>query len=379
MCFVENSHCFVSCASDGSINVVKVDTVMTGGVLRYGKLRVLREHTLPEGEFATWCEHFRQESASMLVLSTNRSRIMGIDLRTMAIMYVLDNPVQHGTPTCFCIDRKRNWLCVGTSHGVVDLWDLRFKMRLKGWCVPGEGTIYRINIHPTKGRGKWVCISGGTGQGEVTVWDLEKTLCREIYRSTNSKDAPKSYDAWDVDDDKLQRILGRFATSLEPNDSPQTDRGVRAMAIGIGAAEDSREVRHAYMLTGGSDKKLRFWDIGRVDNSSIYSGLLSDESAPTYTTSNPVASLTLNTERMHRELAPSAKARLGGGSRGKPAAGGGSGGGGGSRPARSTVISLQQQRLLKTHLDCVMDVAVLEYPYTMSVSVDRSGVVFIFQ
>ncbi|CRK12289.1 hypothetical protein BN1723_017278, partial [Verticillium longisporum] len=88
------------------------------------------------------------DASSVLMLATNRSRILAIDLRTMSLLYVLENPVHHGTPTCFCIDRKRNWLCVGTSHGVLDLWDLRFKMRLKGWGVPGKSAIHRVCVHP---------------------------------------------------------------------------------------------------------------------------------------------------------------------------------------------------------------------------------------
>ncbi|TWU73251.1 Serine/threonine-protein kinase [Metarhizium rileyi] len=370
MCFVENSHCFVSCASDGSVHVVKVDTVSASGVVRYGKLQIVREHQLPNGEFAVWCEHFRQESSSVLVLATNRSRILGIDLRTMTMLFVLETPVHHGAPTCFCVDRKRNWLCVGTSHGVIDLWDLRFKMRLRGWGVPGKGPIYRICIHPTKGRGKWVCISGGTGQGEVTVWDLEKTVCKEIYRTSGNKDGPKGYSSWDVDEDKPEGMLGRFATNLETSEAASGDRGVRAMVAATGTAGDSRDVRHAFILTGGSDKKLRFWDLSRIENSCTYSGLSSDEQQPTFVSTHPTSVVTLNIEKAHRHGSSSNTTAAADRPRGKSSSG---------RPARSTVISMQQQQLLQSHLDAVLDVVVLEYPYTMSVSVDRSGVVFVFQ
>ncbi|KAF4975393.1 hypothetical protein FZEAL_7802 [Fusarium zealandicum] len=368
LCFIENSHCFVSCAVDGSVHVVKVDTVSSSGVTKYGKLRVLREYQLPDDEFAVWCEHFRQDSNSILVIATNRSRILGIDLRTMNLLYVLENPIHHGTPTCFCVDRKRNWLCVGTSHGVVDLWDLRFKMRLKGWGLPGKGSIYRICIHPTKGRGKWICISGGTGQGEVTVWDLEKTVCREIYRTGGSKDGLKGYEAWDVDEDKRDGMLGRYATNIEPNETANADRGVRAMIVGTATADDSRDVRHAFVVTGGSDKRLRFWDLSRMESSFIYSGLSPDSPKPTYTTSHPTTALTLNSERFPRQ-APTAP-NAGSGPKAKSS---------GARPPRSTVISVQQQQLLQSHMDSILDVALMEYPYTMSVSVDRMGVVFVFQ
>lgn len=370
LCFIENSHCFVSCASDGSVHVVKVDTVSASGVIRYGKLRLLREYQLPQGEFAVWCEHFRHETNSVLIIATNQSRILGIDLKMMTLLYVLENPVHHGTPTCFCIDKRKNWLCVGTSHGVIDLWDLRFKMRLKGWGVPGKCSIYRVCVHPTKGRGKWICVSGGTGQGEVTVWDLEKTTCREIYRTGGNKDGAKGYSAWDVDEDKPEGMLGRFATDLESSDVTNADRGVRAMVVGTELAEDTRDVRHAFIVTGGSDKKLRYWDISRIENSCVYSGLHADEQQPTYTGSHPTTSLTMNTERFARHAASAPNAGTGTAGRGKS---------GTARPPRSTVISTQQQQLLQSHLDSILDVAVLEYPFSMSLSADRSGVVFVFQ
>ncbi|KAK3938789.1 Serine/threonine-protein kinase ppk19 [Diplogelasinospora grovesii] len=392
MCFIENTHSFISCASDGSVHVVKVETSHAGGTVRYPKVRLLREHQLLDGEFAVWCEHFKHENNSVLLMVTNKSVILGIDLRTMTLLYRLENPVHHGTPTCFCVDRKKNWLCLGTSHGVLDLWDLRFKMRLKGWGVPGKGPIYRVSVHPTKGRGKWVCVAGGTGQGEVTVWDLERTLCREIYRVGGNKEGPKGYDAWEVDEDKPEGMLGRYATNIltEPSaiggsngsGSMGGDRGVRAMITGISQTDPQREVRHAFIITGGSDKRLRYWDLSRIENSLVYSGLQADEGRPTFTASHPTTSMTLNTERWPRNN--------------KDGASGDGGGAGGStkgkssgktnttttntqRPPRSTVISLQHQQLLKSHLDAIMDVALLESPYTMTVSADRSGVVFVFQ
>ncbi|KAL2260757.1 hypothetical protein VTK26DRAFT_5149 [Humicola hyalothermophila] len=379
MCFIENTHSFVSCANDGSVHVVKVETVLGGVNFRYPRLRLLREYKLVDGEYAVWCEHFKQDADSVLVLATNKSVILGIDLRTMSLLYKLENPVHHGTPTCFCIDRRRNWLCLGTSHGVLDLWDLRFKMRLKGWGVPGKGAIYRLCIHPTKGRGRWVCVAGGTGQGEVTVWDLERTLCREIYRVGGNKEGPRGYEAWEVDEDRPEGMLGRFATNIEPSATGNADRGVRAMVVGIGAVDEQRDVRNAYIVTGGSDKKLRFWDLSRIENSLVFSGLQPDEGRPTFTASHPTPSMTLNTERWPRGaqqggLNSSSSSVVNGapGSRAAPSSRS-------SRPARSTVISQQQQQLLRSHLDAVTDVAVIESPYTMSVSVDRSGVVFVFQ
>ena len=372
LCFVEHTHSFISCASDGSINVVRVEFVQSGGSVRYGKLRLLREFQLPKDEVAMWSDHFKIETNSVLLIATNRSRVLAVDLRTMKVMYTLENPVHHGTPTCFCVDRKRSWFLLGTSHGVLDLWDLRFKVRLKAWGVPGASSIYRMCIHPTKGRGRWVCVAGGSGQGEVSVWDIEKTQCREVYRAGGSKDGPKGYEPWPVDEDRPEGMLGRFATALEPTQSSNSDRGVRAMIAGTDTHDDGRESKYGFLITGGSDKKIRFWDLARVENSMIVSGLDTEELKPTFTSAHPTASLTLNTERIPRPgpTAPNA----GSGSRTSNASKASSG-----RPPRSTVISLQQQQLLKSHLDSILDIALLESPYGMMVSVDRSGVVFIFQ
>jgi phosphoinositide-3-kinase regulatory subunit 4 len=371
LCFVEHTHSFISCASDGSINVVRVDCVQSGGTVRYGKLRLLREYQLSKDEVAIWSDHFKVETNSVLLIATNRSRVLAIDLRTMKVLYALENPVHHGTPTCFCVDRKRSWLLLGTSHGVLDLWDLRFKVRLKAWGVPGASSIYRICIHPTKGRGRWVCVAGGSGQGEVSVWDIEKTQCREVYRAGGSRDGPKGYEPWPVDEDRPEGMLGRFATALEPTQSSNSDRGVRAMITGTDTHDDGRESKYGFLITGGSDRKIRFWDLARVENSMVVSGLDVEELKPTFTSAH-TASLTLNTERIPRPgpTAPNASA----GSRPSNANKASSG-----RPPRSTVISLQQQQLLKSHLDSILDIALLESPYGMMVSADRSGVVFIFQ
>ncbi|KAI1490584.1 hypothetical protein F5X96DRAFT_635429 [Biscogniauxia mediterranea] len=362
LCFIENTHTFISCATDGRVHVVKVDTTISSGSTKYIRLRLLREYQLPVGEYAVWCEHFKQELNSVLILATNRSRVLAMDLRTMTLMYVLENPVHHGTPTCFCVDRKRNWLLLGTSHGVLSLWDLRFKMRLKSWGLPGKSSIYRLSLHPTKGRGKWVCVAGGTGLGEVTVWDLEKTQCREIYRAGGSREGPKEYKPWDVDEDRGEGMLGHFATNIEPAaSSGSSDRGVRAMVVGSGAMEDQRDVRYGYILTGGSDKKLRFWDLLRIEHSCVFSGLRSDEARPVFATAITPnqPGMTLNVERLPK--GPEQK------------------NGGREKPPRHTVISAEQAQLLRSHLDSILDVAVLELPYTMTVSVDRSGVIFVFQ
>lgn len=377
--FVENTHTFVSCATDGSIHVVKVDYVHLGDTSKYGRLRLVREHCLPKDEYAVWVEHFKIEANSVLLLLTNRSRIIAIDLRNMSTLYSFENPVQHGTPTCFCVDKKHTWLLLGTSHGVLDLWDLRFRLRLKAWGLAGGSPIYRLHVCPFKGRGKWVCVTGGTGQTDVTIWDVEKAQCREVFRAgvsrSLSKDNIKIYEPWNVDDQKPE-MLGRFANAIDPvsTGAGSSDRGIRALAIGQDGPDDGRESKYGFFLTGGLDKKLRLWNVNRVDASMVISGLRVDEDQPKYTTSQTTQALILNTERSPQPgpSAPNAAAGNKPSSNVTPKKAGG-------RPPRSTVISLEQKHLLRSHLDSILDVALLESPVGMTVSVDRAGVIYIFQ
>jgi phosphoinositide-3-kinase regulatory subunit 4 len=411
LCFVENTRCFVSGATDGSIHVVKVE--FSTAAAKYGKLRVMREYQLPgPQEYAVWMEHFKSDNNSILLIATNVSNIHALDLRTMQILYTLKNPIYHGTPTCFCIDKKHNWLVVGTSHGILDMWDLRYQLPLKAWGIPGSMPIHKLQVHPTKGRGRWIIVAGGTGQNELTVWDCDKTQCREVYRASSgggsSKDwsNPKNYEAWNVGDESPETILSRFATSLSHLDSTAVagvDRGPRTFLAEQDFVEGDIDTRvvPSFIITGGVDHKVRFWNTVRVEASCVVSGLDVDESKPTYVCLQPAPQFVVYTEKPSHSDTESVTSVGSGGIRGflgvggsstrpsTPSSGGGSskrknavaaaGGEGGRRTSRSTVISQQQQALLKSHLDTVMDVAFLEVPYGMIVSVDRGGMVFLYQ
>ncbi|KAL5338297.1 hypothetical protein BJX70DRAFT_205639 [Aspergillus crustosus] len=401
--FVENTHTFVSGATNGSIQAVKVDYHNTNGTARYGKLQLVREYQLPTAadgtvEYALWLEHFRVEAQSTLIIATSMCRIIALDMKTMMPVYTLQNPVHHGTPTTFCCDRKHNWLLVGTTHGILDLWDLRFQVRLKAWGLSGSGPIHRLQVHPTKGRGRWVCVSASGSHGnEITVWDIEKIRCREVYRAdspgpaANTKDStdsqkskqaqfgPKDYEAWHVEGDRPEGMLSRFATegpgTSEHSSGPSPTAlpsGICAFIVGFDAPDDGREnsTRCGFIISGGCDRKIRFWDLARPELSTIVSGLdaVSDGAitgSPRYELSQPVPSLLVATE--HLPISTNSSNSKGNGKRGT------------GRLPRSTVISLQQQQLLKSHLDFIRDIAVLRVPYGMVISVDRAGMVYVFQ
>lgn len=384
--FVENTHSFVSTATDGSVHVVNVhyeENHGDKGMPRYSRLKLVREHQLRTGQFAVWTEHFKSDDGrSILLLATNDSHVIAIDLRTMNTLYDLQNPLSHGTPKTFCVDRKHHWLLLGTTHGVLDLWDLRFHLRLKAWRFPGGSPIHRICLTPIRHgakRGR-ICISGGTGQGDITVWDLEKAVCKEVYRTgvaSSGKENIKTYRLVDIDEEKAGGMLNRFATAIEPassGSSPGTDRGVRAIATGAHVQEHGGDPRYFFLLSAGPDWKVRYWDTAHVETSCIVSGTQVDEGKPTYTETKRMPDLTVVQEHPQKIEAEastrsSRSAQTDGQSTPKK---------GGKTQGRSALVSMHTQNLLKSHLDMVMDVALLELPPGMVISVDRAGMVYVF-
>jgi phosphoinositide-3-kinase regulatory subunit 4 len=391
LCFIESTHAFVCTGSDGSVHAVKVDiTAESGSSTRYGKLRCLREWHIPTsnpaGEHAVWLEHYRGESVSTLVMATSLNRVLAVDMRMMTPIFEFHSPAQHGALTCFCIGRRHDWLLTGTSYGVLDLWDLRFKLKLRSWTFPSAAPITRLQLHPSRktARRNRVCISGGTNRGEVTVWDIEKVICHEIYRpaiSDSSRDRLhlRDYELRNLDDDKYDSQLSRVADAVR-TDSSISDSAAAAPAVssslyfGQQQASNDSESQHAFAVTGGPDGRVRFWDCEKLEGCRLISGGAPDEK-PSYTFS----ALGLDTKVLSEKLPESNGGTTTDVVESNKISGNGTAKRGTPAKSRYEAIRSSAQQLLGGHLDTISDVAVLERPFGMVVSADRSGQVFVHQ
>jgi phosphoinositide-3-kinase, regulatory subunit 4 len=388
LAFVENTHCFVSAGSDGSIHVVQVECIDSSQEksVRYPKLNLVRDYDLPAGSHAVWIEHHQADNQSVLIIATNDCKIYGIELRTMEIIYELKNPAHHGTPTCFCVDRRNHWLLLGTSESILDLWDLRFGIRLRSWGFPNGSPIYRLCPSPVRGSKRYhVAIAGGP-PGVITVFNVEKGAIREVYMSAAASTEPVRHPSsliptlldLDQQENRPGGTISRFTPSSAMHASAPSDpeRGVRALLVSAHIAPEGGETKHLYMLSAGPDWKVRFWECGRPDASMIVSGLDIDEAKPLYMELKAGDAVQIVVEKPLRTEDAAGAERTPGSSgkkkRDDPASPGGS-----SRRKSKAVVSLQQQNLLRGHKDSIMDVALVEWPYGMVVSVDRSGVIYV--
>ncbi|KXT03263.1 hypothetical protein AC578_4753 [Pseudocercospora eumusae] len=390
LCFVEATHTFICTGSDGTVHVVKVEVTESDKAYRYGKMRLIREWqiptTSPNVEYGVWCEHYRGESASTLVLATNLGRIMALDLRYMSVIFELRNPASHGAPTSFCMSRRHDWLLVGTSHGVLDLWDMRFHVRIRSWTFANPSPITRVQLHPRRKSSKrnQFCVTGGTAPGEMTVWDAEKGVCYEVIRSShpNAKERLhlRDYELRNLEDERSERLLGRIAgvtgaDVLRDNNLPLA---TSVSWFGVQPSSKDPEAQHPFAISGGPDGKVRFWDTERLEGCRLVNGGSVDDK-PVYTFSNMSMDIRVLSERPaesgtqagnpveSNKVAPntSAKRALAAGTS-KP-------------PSRYETIRMSAQNLLNGHLDVITDVALLERPFGMVLSADRSGQVFVYQ
>jgi phosphoinositide-3-kinase, regulatory subunit 4 len=454
LCFVENTHAFICAADDGRVHIVKVDykKVDGGESTRYGKLSLVRDYQLPRShdpevaakygkasekaqEYAVCIHHYRTtNSQSVLLLLTNRSRLVAIDLKTMNVIYTLTNPLAHGSPTTFVVDKRHTWLLMGTSHGIFDLWDLRFQLRIRSWGLKSGHRIQKICLHPSKGKGKWVVVAAGP---EISVWDIEKPICKEVYRpqsasagvssseSVSSRAATvtstKPYEPWFPDNEPPENLLSRFAKQVDENGaltdpaqistsfeqpsrsrsgrSPSSEHPITALCVGYDNvySSSSRQdpAKAPFLISGGSDRKLRFWDLTHPEYSSIVSGIEPSPDdgfatpRPRYDVVYPGGQITLVSETLPSSSTTAdgqaATTPQKGASKASNASSSASPGpssaasGPGNKPPRSTIISKQQQMLLRNHLDGITDCCVLARPYGVVISVDRGGGVYVFQ
>ena len=397
LCFVESTHTFVSAGTDGSVKVIKVDYSLVSDAPKYGRLRQLREYYLREGEQAVWLEHYKADTHSVLLLATNFSRILALDLRDMTELYTLQNPVHHGVPTCFCVDKLHGWLLLGTSHGVLSLWDLRFRLRLKALALEGGTPIHRLIVHPFRSRFRRVVVAGGTGNAEITVWDIEKSECREVFRAGlpatggtssggNIKESFIAYNAWKVDEEKPEGMLGRFANAIDTvvssDSKASSDKGIRALAVRLDDPDEKGESKTGFYLSGGVDRKLRVWDTWRPEASIVISGLDAEEDHPTFSTTQPTTSLLVHSERVSNSPSipiPNITSLPNASQKRSPEGKDGSSGKSNVKPPRSMIISARQKALLRSHLDVITDICILERPVRMTISVDRMGCIYVFQ
>ncbi|CAG8525259.1 17174_t:CDS:10, partial [Racocetra fulgida] len=295
---------------NGSIHIFRIDYSPAVPAPKYGKPQIVRETCL-NGEYAVAMEHY------------------DTDLRTMQIVWKFENPKSHGVITAMVSDKKHRWLLIGTSRGIFTLWDLRFRIQIRSWVHPTKSRISKLLLHPQIGNQKWWVIVAA-GKNEVSVWDIEKVECKEVFgvRTGDEKIGGISLDMFKaVEPPGPNDILRSAFTAHESSFS--ADNSIRAVLY-------PHECN--YMITAGSDRKVRFWDNNRIEDSYVIVGSDPDDTRPTY-----------NHRPLHRLY-----------------------------KIQHTQMGIIVQAIVALNDHCITDLAITEIPHPMLISGDRDGVIKVF-
>ncbi|ODV63834.1 ubiquitin-binding serine/threonine protein kinase VPS15 [Ascoidea rubescens DSM 1968] len=361
--FIEDRDCFAVSTEDGYIKIFRVG--INNSRKEFTKLILIRKYKLAANEYALWLDFLINESKPLLVVNSPLSKIIGIDIRTMSEAFVWDIPLYQGYPTCFCIDNKKGWLLVGTSDGYLNFFDLRFELRIKVWRFPSGFPIRKISVLPNdfsirRHKNRFVSIIGGTGESEITIWDISKGQCCNVYCCSTSSQ-PGNYFLEEIEDSeydggRIEKGLGRkLVRKLEADNSMTAFTSIEFHTADY--------MKHLYFISATKEYKIVFWNVSSPEHSKVITGLSLSEDIPRFTSSQINPGLTVVSEIKNSgtsSSAPGSKRRK-------------------SKLSRPSLISVEQLELVKNHFSCINDLTVIVSPFIMIVSVDLSGVINVFK
>lgn len=363
--FLPNYYCFATSTKDGSVKIINVTfkknkkhhTVLDG-------LTIIRETKL-ENQYATDLAFGQKEEKHILYLITSSSEIVAIDIRTMEIAYRFEENSSHGNLTCFTISNDGSWLLVGTSKGILSLWDLRFRLHLKSWkCRPGypvkKVAACSDDYHINRRKGRYVTVIGGTGDSDVTIWDVSTGICREVFtRSTENNNLDKFSLVELTNGKKFENELPKNVSnpSLEKS---QIDNSFTALEL---IEKHVNHERKFWILTASPTYELLLWNVHQPEESKILSKpLVNDQvSKPTYSSSQINPNLRIITEKYPTEPETNKDSKSK------------------KKRGKTSLLTEAQEELMKRHHDIITDFIIALKPYEMIVSVDRAGTINVYK
>nr|XP_022913149.1 phosphoinositide 3-kinase regulatory subunit 4 isoform X1 [Onthophagus taurus] len=212
---------------DGSVLVLQIDSGSSR--LSLSEVRHLdRKRDVKALELQYW----DSGPQSVLVYSTLFGSLVGWDLRSPREAWRLENGIKRGYPTSFCVNSHQSWVTVATDFGYHITWDLRFQLPVSTIKHPSGARVRKVLCHPK--RDSWI-IASYQSNNEITMWNVE-TGAREKVLWTSA------------------------APPLSVNN--MKDEGIWTMYTGL-------IDRNGFLLAGGHDGRVRYFDLEDPPNSRI--------------------------------------------------------------------------------------------------------------
>jgi phosphoinositide-3-kinase regulatory subunit 4 len=331
VCSVDNSHSVATASADGSVHVWRVDLASdpagavgdagagagaadaSGGKPRRGAAAAAVRVVDAGGGPAVAVAHFGTELQSVLAVATQHGGIRGLDLRSRKPAWALACPPELGVTTSMAVGTDKLWLTAGTSRGFVTVWDLRYGLPVKLWRHSCRGPVHRlatcarlpVNRHAAGGESAAAHAQAApaqplaflaAGKNEAAVFDLvQGGPPRQLFRAAPAADAPTIGRLSDVApaDHRLPwlypvalpsragapllPVAAQVSLMRDPPAPPHAHHpSVRALMGRISVHGNS------YLITGGSDRLIRYWDFSQTTRCYNVSGLGPAQPRPSF-------------------------------------------------------------------------------------------------
>eukprot|EP01012_Entosiphon_sulcatum_P020565 TRINITY_DN25498_c0_g1_i1.p1 TRINITY_DN25498_c0_g1~~TRINITY_DN25498_c0_g1_i1.p1 ORF type:complete len:1464 (+),score=202.85 TRINITY_DN25498_c0_g1_i1:33-4394(+) len=212
----------------------------------------------------------RRITRSEIVLcGSNSGRVSAIDTRVGADVWNGGIEPRNGPITSLVVGDEQSkgdgvWMVTSTLRGFVTLWDLRFRIPVETWQYPQEpSAIYALSLSQ-----KQPTVLVAANNNEVGRLNLETQRLTAVYKAFPTH-APIANTTRSRSDSSIKN------TFLAAQNTPTSTNAHSVRAI-CGFRDSN------WFITGGTDRKIRFWNTANACQSYVVSGLDTNEQQPKF-------------------------------------------------------------------------------------------------
>lgn len=210
--FMPHRWVFAVTTMDGYIRLFRIHAVRGKNrkIVKFSKLIPVRSTKVETG-YVKSLQFLTTASKTLFVVVTSGCKLIAFDLIKMEKVFDIQNPLQYGIPQTFVACKTCSWILVGTSDGVLCLWDVRFKLLISSWRVAVDGVVGRnaeiekLLLIPTPPNRKknseslYFAMIGGSAESDITVWEMPAFACRQYFSAHEETPKVKSYTLLRID------------------------------------------------------------------------------------------------------------------------------------------------------------------------------------